>query len=282
MKKKIILSICIIGFMLVFSGVSVTAIKSEYKSDNSMPLILNDCPINKTVHEAWDLLTDTGNGIQIPIDVRTEGEWNTGYLDTPWPECTVWYTKDLIETPAGLQEFLDTYAGKEVVVYCKSGYRSTIVCNILCANNFTGTVYNMLGGITNWIAEGYPIRNNTQPDAPEIKGPEKGGTGKELVYNLTTADAEGDAVYYIVDWDDNTTTEVGPFAIDEEITVNHTYTNKGTYKIKAKARDFYDNESEVTEFTVKIPRTRVNNFNLLSWLFERFPYILPIIRQLLR
>lgn len=281
MEKKIIASISVIGLMLVFSGVSVTAIKSEYTTDNSMPLIFNDCPTNITVHDAWDMLTDTGNGIQIPIDVRREDEWNEGFIDTPWPECPVWYCKDLLETPDGLQAFMDTYDGKEIIVYCKSGYRSLVSSYIICAAGFTGTVYNMLGGIMNWTDQGYPIRTNTQPDAPEINGPKKGGAGELLEYNLTTADAEGDAVYYMIDWDDKTTTEVGPFAIDQEIMVNHTYANKGTYNIEAKVKDFYDNESEVTELTVKIPRTRANNFNLLSWLFERFSNAFPIIRQIL-
>ena len=267
--------------MLAFSGFSVTAIKSEYTTYNSMPLILNDCPINITVHEAWDMLTDTGNGIQIPIDVRRADEWNSGYIDTPYPESPVWYTKDLIETPDGLQTFLDTYAGEEIIVYCKGGYRSLIVCYILCDAGFTGTVYNMLGGITNWTDQGYPIRNNTQPDAPTINGPTKGGTGQELVYNLTTADAEGDAVSYIIDWGDNTTTETGLYAINVECVVNHTYAAKKTYIIKAKAVDFYGNESVVTEFDVKIPRTRTNNYNLLSWLFERFPNLMPILKYIL-
>jgi len=283
MEKKIIVPICVIGLMLMFSGVSVTAIKSEYTvADISMPLISNECPINITTQEAWDMLTDTGNGIQIPIDVRRDDEWNAGYLDTPYPECPVWYTKDLIEDPDGLQAFLDTYAGEEIIVYCKGGYRSLIVSYILCDAGFTGTVYNMLGGITAWLAEGKPIRNNTQPDAPAIDGPTKGGAGAVLEYKLTTADAEDDGVYYIIDWDDNTTTEVGPFAIDEEGVVNHTYADAGTYLVKAKAKDFYGNESDATELSVKIPRTRAKNYNLLNWLFERFPNVFPVIRQLLK
>ncbi len=237
---------------------------------------------NITVDDVWELCTDTGNGIQIPIDVRTENEWNSGYLNTPWPECTVWYCKDLLETEEGLQAFLTTYECNEVVLYCKGGYRSLLSAYMIMAGNFNGTIYNMLGGITAWLAAGYPIRNNTQPDAPTVNGPSKGGAGAVLEYNLSTADAEGDAVYYIIDWDDNTTTEEGPFAINVEYVVNHTYTNKGTYSIKAKAKDFYGNESDVTEFEVKIPRTRTNSFSLLSWLFERFQNVSQILRQLLR
>ena len=280
MEKKIIVPICVIVLMLMFSGISVNATKTVNKIDfnnSSMPLKSKDCPINITAQEARDLLMDTGNGIQIPIDVRHDNEWNEGYIDTPFPECPVWYTKDLIETPDGLQAFLDTYNGEEIIVYCGSGYRSLIVSYIICDAGFTGTVYNMLGGMNGWLAEGYPIRNNTQPDAPTIDGPAKGGANVVLEYTLSTADAEGDGVSYIIDWGDNTTTETGLYAIDVEGVANHTYEAKGTYNIQAKAKDFYGNESDPTNFEVKIPRTRANNFNLWNWLFERF----PILRQLL-
>jgi hypothetical protein len=148
---------------------------------------------------------------------------------------------------------------------------------MLVEGEFNGTIYNMLGGITDWIAQGYPIRNNTKPDAPTVNGPSKAGPNVDLEYNLSTADAEGDAVSYIIDWGDNTTTETELCAINVECMVTHNYSAKKTYIIKAKAVDFYGNESDVTEFTVKIPRTRTNNFNLWNWLFERF----PILRQIL-
>ena len=91
---------------------------------------------NITVDDTWDLCTDTVNGIQIPIDVRREDEWNSGYLDTPWPECPVWYCKDILETPDGLAAFLEIYEGNEVILYCKGGYRSYICANYLKAADF--------------------------------------------------------------------------------------------------------------------------------------------------
>lgn len=280
--KKIIIATCVIGMMLVFSGISISATTIKYSSDNSMPQYINDCPINITVDEAWDMLTDTGNGIQMPVDVRREDEWITGYIDTPWPECPIWYEKDLFQDPAGLEDFIEMYDGEEVILYCKGGYRSYLVALILCSSSFTGIVYNMLGGITAWIAEGKPIRNNTQPDAPTIVGPDKGGAGVEISFNLSTDDAEGDGVSYMVDWNDTTTPEwTEIFAIDEEVTLTHTWEEKGTYVIKAKAKDFYDNESDWSEITIKIPRTKVNNYNIIELLYKKFPYAFKILRHLL-
>lgn len=279
--KKIIIAVCVISIMLVSSGVSISATTNKCSS-NSMPQNFNDCPINITVDEAWDMLTDTGDGIQIPVDVRYDYEWYAGYIDTPFPESPIWYCKSLLEDPTGLAEFIDMYDGEEIILYCKGGYRSLLCSYMICGAGFTGTVYNMLGGITDWIAEGYPIRNNTKPDAPTIVGPDKGGAGVEISFNLSTDDAEGDGVSYMVDWNDTTIPEwTEIFAIDEEVTLTHTWEEKGTYTIKAKAKDFYDNESDWSEITIKIPRTKANNYNFMDLLFEKFPYAFEILRHLL-
>lgn len=39
-----------------------------------------------TVEQAYNSLTNTSNGIQIPIDIRTNFEWETAHIDTPYPE----------------------------------------------------------------------------------------------------------------------------------------------------------------------------------------------------
>lgn len=272
---------CVIVMMLVFSGISISATTIKYSS-NSMPQNFNDCPINITVDEAWAMLTDTGDGIQMPVDVRRPDEWNSGYIDTPWPECPIWYEKDLFQDPDGLEDFIEMYDGKDVVLYCKGGYRSYLVSLILCNSSFTGTIYNMLGGITTWIAEGYPIRNNTQPDAPTIVGPDKVGAGVEISFNLSTDDAEEDGVSYMVDWNDSSTPEwTEIFAIDEEVTLSHTWEEKGKYTIKAKAMDFYGNESDWTEFEISVPRNKAFEVGFIELLFLRFPNAYKIIKNIL-
>jgi rhodanese-related sulfurtransferase len=278
MEKKIIVSICVIVLMLVSSGMTVNATRIENKVENYMPQKLNDCPINITVQEAYDMLTTTADGIQIPIDVRRDDEWITGFIDTPYPECPRWYTLDLLKTEDGVEAFEDMYNGEEVIIYCKGGYRSLIASLILCyESNFTGTIYNMLGGITAWIDAGYPIRNNTPPAAPGIDGPFTGDPGQKLDYKFSTEDAENDGVYYWVDWNDTSTPEwSGPHEITDIITLNHTWEEKGTYVIKAKAMDFYGNESEVSEYEVAIPRNRARS-NLIEWLYDRFPHAISII-----
>ena len=286
MDKRPIITICVIGLMLVLSMTSVNAGNKEAKDmnvNNSSLLNCGACPVNLTVDEAWDMLTDTGNGIQIPIDVRYEHEWNAGFIDTPYPESPIWYVKDLFQNNATwLEWFLDEYAGEELIIYCKGGYRSLTVSLILCEAGFTGTVYNMLGGITAWMNEGYPIRNNTQPDAPIIEGPTSGSVGEEYPYTFETSDAEEDGIYYWIDWDDGVPPEwTGPFYEDEVITSSHTWDTMGTYVIRAKCKDYYGDESGWTELEVTMPRGKISINTMFLRFLERFSHAFPLLRHLL-
>ncbi len=241
---------------------------------------------NITVNEAMDLCSSTINGIQNPIDVRTIAEWNSGFIDTPWPECPIWYTLDLLKDEENRTKFMADYIGQELILYCKGGYRSLVGSYELFSDNFTGTQYNMLGGITDWQAEGLPIRNNTPPAAPTITCEDDETKLKiNTSYNFTfsATDPEDDGICYFIDWGDGNTewTEYS----DEDVIVGHTYFEKRTnYNVTSYAKDFYGNESGWGYLNVKTPKSKIfnNNFYFLEWLFERFPNAFPVLRQLLR
>jgi len=224
---------------------------------------------NITVNEVYDLCTNLVDGIQNPIDVRYDYEWYSGFIDTPWPECPIWYCLDLFKDPENNTRFCNEFIGQEVIMYCKGGYRS-LVASYLIYENFTGTQYNMLGGITAWIAAGLPIRNNTAPDAPDIDGPAKGKPDVDYDFEFTTNDAENDVVEIFIDWGDGEDTGwIGWYGSGETVIINHTHA-KGTFTITAQARDFYGNISELSELNIKRPRIKALNFNIIEWLFERF------------
>ena len=238
--------------------------------------------VNITVEDAWDLTRYTENCLQLPIDVRYDHEWYSGFIDTPWPECPTWITKSIFEDPVGLADFKDEFVGNEVIIYCAKGGRSYYVASILKNAEFNGTIYNMLGGTTEWKAQGLPIRNNTQPDAPTINGPAGGSPGVNKTFELSTSDAEDDGVYYKVDWGDGTFTDwTGPFGIGEKPEFIHAWDTKGKYTITAQAMDFYGNESDNATHEIKIPRSRTNSYNLLELLFERFPFARIVLKHLL-
>lgn len=155
MKKKI-MTICIIGLMLATTGISVNAIKNEYKTNNIEYQKMNGDIINITVQEAYNMLTNTGDGIQVPIDVRRINEWRPQRIDTPIPENPRWYLLDLLQNESILPKFLYQYSHCDVIFYCKSGGRSYKAAKIVANTSFAGTIYNMLGGITEWNNQGLP------------------------------------------------------------------------------------------------------------------------------
>jgi rhodanese-related sulfurtransferase len=235
-----------------------------------------------TVEEAWILLNDTSNGIQIPIDVRTDVEWANEHIDTPSPEnpkhhCVCEWDNETI-----VQEFMSLYAGKTIILYCLSGGRSTTAANILVDGGFTGTIYNMLGGITAWKNAGFPTICNQPPDTPTITGTTNGKPETEYPYTISSTDPEGDDVHYYINWSDGTDTMyIGPYSSGEEVIVNHIWTEKGAYVVKVKTWDYYRAESDWGTLEVSVPKNKVININSLFLRFlENHPHLFPLIRQI--
>ena len=132
--------------------------------------ILGNEIIDITVDDAWDLCSSVSNGIQIPIDVRTDSEWKNEHIDTPYPENPQHHNYLEWNNPDTLEDFLTYYEGKEIVLYCKLGGRSSAAADILVDNNFNGVIFNMIGGITEWKNQGYPVKGYTDLDLMDIQG----------------------------------------------------------------------------------------------------------------
>ena len=119
-----------------------------------------------------------------------------------------------------------------------------------------------------------------------VDGPDRGKPEVVYDYTFTTTDPEGHDVYYWIEWGDGTVEQnkwLGPYSSGEKVNLSHSWTEKATFIIKAKAKDIFDDESGNTEFSVTIPRYKAFNFNfnLLGWLFERFLNLFPILQRLL-
>ncbi|MCK5260983.1 MAG: PKD domain-containing protein, partial [Thermoplasmatales archaeon] len=86
-----------------------------------------------------------------------------------------------------------------------------------------------------------PVMSGPYP--PEINGPTEGDVEEEYEFTIMTTDPSGEDVYYWIDWDDGTMEEwIGPYASGENVTVSHTWTEKGTYLIRGKAKNALDTE----------------------------------------
>jgi rhodanese-related sulfurtransferase len=212
---------------------------------------------NITVQEAWLLLTNTSNGIQIPIDVRTDPEWMFEHIDTPAPEnprhhCICEWDNETI-----VQEFMELYEGEEIILYCTQGFRSFNAVNILIDHGFSGTIYNMPGGINGWINAGYPTKKNQAPEKPTITGKHRGKTGEEYQYFISTTDPESGDVFYYINWSDGSETlYLGPYPSGEEIQVSHVWLEEKTYTIEAMAWDILNAESDKATFEISMPKTK--------------------------
>ncbi len=97
--------------------------------------------------EFKELISQQNSDIII-LDVRTPGEFKEGHIENS-------VNIDLLGN-----DFKDNISkldnSKTYLVYCKLGGRSSKASNILNDLGFRN-VYNLNGGITDWIAKGYPI-----------------------------------------------------------------------------------------------------------------------------
>ena len=75
-----------------------------------------------------------------------------------------------------------------------------------------------------------------------------------MMYTFMTTDPDGFEVSYLVDWGDNTTTEWTAFSDSgNAIKLSHTWTAKGDYTIKCKAKDRIEKESDWGTLSVSMP-----------------------------
>ena len=87
---------------------------------------------------------------------------------------------------------------------------------------------------------------NNPPNAPKISGPSICKPGTEYNYTFVSTEPDGDEISeYIVNWGDgNVEIITGPFTSGAPVTKSHTWTSKGIYIIKARAKDIHGAESD--------------------------------------
>jgi len=121
------------------------------------------------------------------------------------------------------------------------------------------------------------------PTAPTIIGKLKGKIEKSYDYIFRSTSPVGNNIFYQIDWGDGSITDwIGPYDSGESITMNHSWSDKGTYTIKARAKDTNNLWGLWGEIDVTMPLSyEPPQFHFLEWLLERFPNAFPILRYLL-
>jgi len=101
-----------------------------------------------SVQEAYELIQgNLDNSEFVLLDIRTPQEYAAGYIEGA---INIDYYASTFRDDIG-----ELAKNKIFLVYCRTANRSGAAMPIFEEMGFT-TIYNMLGGIVQWEAEGYP------------------------------------------------------------------------------------------------------------------------------
>ena len=102
--------------------------------------------VNITPFELQRRILDPSDNRFVILDVRDEGSYDTGHI----PGAINIPLKEL-----GYRMFaLDKT--RDIIVYCRSGLRSKVACQVLISGGFKD-VYNLVGGMKEWD---YPVETS--------------------------------------------------------------------------------------------------------------------------
>jgi outer membrane protein assembly factor BamB len=119
---------------------------------------------------------------------------------------------------------------------------------------------------------------NNPPNSPIITGPNSGKTGETYPYSFTATDPDNDDISYYIDWGDGSNSSwQGPYSSGTGISLSHSWSNDGSFSIKAKAKDSQGSESTYATLQVTMPKNKLFQHSLF---FEKLLYRFPILKQI--
>lgn len=141
-------------------------------------------------------------------------------------------------------------------------------------------------GAQSVFSESLPVMITSNPPHKPIipSGSNSGKAGESYTYQTSTIDPDGDQLYYMWDWDDETTplTWDGPYTSGQTADASHIWSVKGTYSIKVKAKDANGLESTWSDpFPISIPYSYKSIQIFLELLIQLSTNAFPILQQLL-
>jgi len=126
-----------------------------------------------------------------------------------------------------------------------------------------------------------PIESNNPPYAPTISGPSSVKVGEKYWYIFTAVDPDRNPIQLFVDWGDGNSGWVGEYASGEQIWVEHEWSTRGTYQVKAKVKDVMGEESGWGYLQVTVPVNKIVISSPFLRLLEQHPNMFPILRYML-
>jgi agmatine deiminase len=159
----------------------------------------------------------------------------------------------------------------------------TLVSYYIHAEDASGRVENhpYIGAADAYmfIARG-DLQPNSPPEQPQRpSGQTSGKTGATYLYTTLTTDVDEDQVFYMWDWGDGNSSDwLGPFASGQTAKAQHSWTTKGTYSIRVKAKDTKGAESDWSDpLAVTMPLDYTSMMPFLERLEQRFPLLFLLL-----
>jgi len=126
---------------------------------------------------------------------------------------------------------------------------------------------------------------NSPPEKPaKPTGEANGNIGTSYNYSTVTTDADGDQVYYMWDWGDGNFSEwLGPFASGAAVTAEKSWTAKGNYSIRVKAKDINGAESNWSDpLDITMPYKIPFILRFVDLLEKLFPHLFHFFEILIK
>lgn len=132
-----------------------------------------------------------------------------------------------------------------------------------------GTVYIGSTGWWGYLHEFGPVESNNPPNPPIITGDSFGFQDRNCIHKFNVYDPDNNPVSFYIDWGDGTITNwTQEYASHQPIWWEHTWSKKGNYTIKAKAKDILGEESDWGYYDVEIGGTKLNKALLFGKIYN--------------
>ena len=123
--------------------------------------------------------------------------------------------------------------------------------------------------------------SNLPPNKPSISGPVSGMVNANKKYTVSSTDPEGNDIWFLIKWSEEETYQIyGPYKSGEEVTIGHYWQKIGSHTISVKAKDVFNDESELETFNIRIPKNKARDISglLLYKVINRFPFISILVK----
>ena len=108
--------------------------------------------------------------------------------------------------------------------------------------------------------------------------------GNEYEYFTSGSEPEYDNMWYLFSWGDDTDSGwLGPYKAGQNVSSKHSWSSKGNYEIKVKAKDEYDSESEWSDpLSISLPKTKQKNIVFFHEIIDRLLKRIPIFQKIIK